>query len=161
MGTFFVISFDIIHSFYLTHHKKVCLQFSKDLNRMAVYTQNFIFVAFLLIISISTVRNRLPTSNVTEALRSICTVEAYQNDRCPYFIGYDIVNQLFNEWKGGDGGAGLWSNGSPTLWWPSGVGLWSLSEFLHTIDSRGLCVCAFLIYHIRIHSSLSFYYYFF
>ena len=110
---------------------------------MAVYTQNYIFVVFLLIFSVSMVHNRLPTFDVTEALRSICTVEEYLNDRCPYFIGYDIVDQLFNEWKGGDGGAGLWSNGSPTLWWPSGVGLWSLSEFLHTIDSRGLCYVHF------------------
>ena len=102
------------------------------------YLQRLIVVASLLSSFVPAVHNRLPTPDVNEALRSICTVNDYINDQCPYFIAYDITTQLVKQWKRGDGGAGLWSDGSPTLWWPSGVGLWSLSEFLHTIDSRGL-----------------------
>ncbi|UJR17527.1 hypothetical protein I4U23_004422 [Adineta vaga] len=39
-------------------------------------------------------------------------------------------------WHNQDGSVGLWSDGSYRLWWPSGVGLWSYAEFLHTMKGR-------------------------
>ena len=79
-----------------------------------------------------------PAGNVFEALGSVC-LGAFEGSLCPYAVAYDIALQLASNWSQADGSMGLWSNGSSAIWWPSGVGLWSLAEFFHTMGGRGTC----------------------
>lgn len=91
-------------------------------------------VTFLL--TIAPLKSIPPSTDVFQALRFVCTGK-FQGDACPYVVAYDIATQLAGQWDHGDGGSGLWSDGSPSIWWPSGVGLWALAEFFHAMHGRG------------------------
>lgn len=92
------------------------------------------FAFFLVVTCIDT---SPPAADVYEALRSVCKGK-FQGGMCPYAIAYDIATQLSGNWYNGDGATGLWSDGGPAIWWPSGVGLWALAEFFHTMNGRGI-----------------------
>ncbi len=96
-----------------------------------------ILFSFLLLLTIIYTNSSPPAPDVFEALRSVCTGK-FQGGVCPYAIAYDIATQLAGDWSNGDGRHGLWSDGSPTIWWPSGVGLWAFAEFFHTMGGRGI-----------------------
>jgi hypothetical protein len=78
-----------------------------------------------------------PADDVVQALQSACVDDRFRGERCPYAVTYDITTQLVQQWDGGDGAAGLWSNGTARIWWPSGVGLWAFAEYFHSINARG------------------------
>jgi len=95
-----------------------------------------ILLSFVLLLLIIYTNSSPPTADVFEALRSVCTGK-FQGGACPYAIAYDISTQLAGNWHDHDGATGLWSNGGPAIWWPSGVGLWALAEFFHAMGGRG------------------------
>lgn len=78
-----------------------------------------------------------PSDDVYQSLSSMCS-EKFLNESCPFRVAYDIATQLILQWEEKDGGRGLWSNGNSSIWWQSGVGLWSLAEFLHVMNGTGL-----------------------
>jgi hypothetical protein len=93
----------------------------------------------LLLLTIIDINSSPPATDVFEALRSVCTGK-FQGAICPYAIAYDIATQLSGTWHNGDGANGLWSDGSSTMWWPSGVGLWAFAEFFHTMGGRSISI---------------------
>ena len=98
--------------------------------------KNMFYVLVILCLGFSFCQSSSPASNVYHALSSLCT-DQYRGSSCPYMIAYDIATQIFNQWQQGDGGSGLWSNGNSSIWWQSGIGLWTLAEFLHTMNGTG------------------------
>lgn len=93
------------------------------------------FCIGILLLFVIGVHGSSPASDVFEALRHVCTGK-FEGGSCPYAIAYDIATQLAGCWHNSDGADGLWSDGGYRLWWPSGVGLWSYAEFLHTMGGR-------------------------
>ncbi|CAF4099056.1 unnamed protein product, partial [Rotaria sordida] len=94
-----------------------------------------LFSLVLLLLTIIFTNSSPPAKDVFEALRFVCTGK-FQGGFCPYAIAYDIAAQLAGNWYNHDGATGLWSDGGPSIWWPSGVGLWSFAEFFHTMEGR-------------------------
>mgnify|MGYP007021848876 FL=1 len=94
------------------------------------YERKLMLVSSVLFLSaICVVRSDPPAKDVFDALRHVCTGK-FEGGSCPY------ATQLAGDWHNKDGSVGLWSDGGFRLWWPSGVGLWSYAEFLHTMEGR-------------------------
>jgi hypothetical protein len=98
-----------------------------------------ILLSCVLLLTIIDTNSSPPAKDVFEALRSVC-VGKFQGGICPYAIAYDIATQLAGTWHNRDGATGLWSDGSATMWWPSGVGLWTFAEFFHTMGGRSISI---------------------
>lgn len=99
--------------------------------------KTILFSVIVFLLTITYVNSGPPAKDVFEALRSVCTGK-FQGGPCPYAIAYDIATQLAGNWHNRDGATGLWSDGSAAIWWPSGVGLWALAEFFHTMGGRSI-----------------------